>query len=201
MRKKYFKFSGKSSDLEKANSLGIARRTIWYMLRFAIIATVVTALCYAVFMEAMYISNLYIIVTEGMALRADCILNDGSVSELSEHFSKLWLESDDELYSGKYDAYHVSTYNYEINIEKFDVYPWSKEAEITVVESVSQIHASAYDESNTNPIPEWNNARYEITVEKFDGRWIITNIELIERNPEPEPANTPDYSQLDESPK
>ena len=56
------------TDVEKADrsKYGVARRSIWYILRFVLIASVVVTLCYAALMEAMYVSNIYIIVTEGM---------------------------------------------------------------------------------------------------------------------------------------
>lgn len=181
---------------KKAKHLGEARRSLVYILRTIIIFALLLALCYAVFMEAMYVSNIYIIVTEGMEMRADCILSGGSLTELSEHFSQLWLNADSDLYSGKYDAYHVDTYDYRISLERMSVLPWSKKAEVTIVERVLQIHATPYDDNNEAPVPGWSDARYRITLEKYDGKWIITDIAIIDRNPQSEPAHTPDYSQL-----
>ena len=73
------------TDVEKADrsKYGVARRSIWYILRFVLIASVVVTLCYAALMEAMYVSNIYIIVTEGMEMRADCILGNKSKAELT----------------------------------------------------------------------------------------------------------------------
>ena len=73
------------TDVEKADrsKYGVARRSIWYILRFVLIASVVVTLCYAALMEAMYVSNIYIIVTEGMEMRADCILGNKSKAETS----------------------------------------------------------------------------------------------------------------------
>lgn len=184
------------SPQKRVKHLGAARRSLVYILRTILIFAVLLALCYAVFMEAMYVSNIYIIVTEGMEMRADCILSSGSLTELSEHFSQLWLNADSDLYSGKYDAYHVDTYDYRISLEKMSVLPWSKKAEVTIVERVLQIHATPYDDSNEAPVPGWSDARYKITLEKYDGKWIITDIAVVDRNPQGEPAHTPDYSQL-----
>ena len=49
------------TDVEKADrsKYGVARRSIWYILRFVLIASVVVTLCYAALMEAMYVSNIY----------------------------------------------------------------------------------------------------------------------------------------------
>lgn len=183
---------------QKADKLARTRRSVWYVLRVVLIIAAVVLLCYAAFVEALYISNNYIIVTEGMALRADCILNDNSVSTLYDHFSDGERIMDTALFSGKYDAYHVESYNYDLKIESFSVYPWSKEAKFIVRETVTQIIASPYDDNITEPVPEWTNARYEVILEKFSGKWIITKLTVLETNPEAEPPNTPDYSKLDQ---
>ena len=83
------------TDVEKADrsKYGVARRSIWYILRFVLIASVVVTLCYAALMEAMYVSNIYIIVTEGMEMRADCILGNKSKAELTEHFTETSIRS------------------------------------------------------------------------------------------------------------
>lgn len=182
---------------ESKNPVGVARRSVWFILRSIIIVSLIIALCYAVFVEALYVSNIYIIVTEGMAMRADCILTDGAVQELTDHFDKNWLLSDGSLYDAKYDGYYVESYDYRISIESMKVFPWSSTARVGIVERIPSIQASAYNEGSQQPVPEWDNARYELLLEKVEGRWIITNITLVELNPEPEPANTPDYSQLE----
>ena len=55
------------------NSYGIAKRSIWYVLRTLIITAAIVALCLGVFIEGLHISNLYILVTEGMEKRAALI--------------------------------------------------------------------------------------------------------------------------------
>ena len=92
----------------------------------------------------------------------------------------------------------MESYNYDLKIESISVYPWSKEAKFIVRETVTQIIASPYDDNITEPVPEWTNARYEVILEKFSGKWIITKLTVLETNPEVEPKNTPDYSKLDQ---
>ncbi len=190
----------KKDQLAKADTLGKTRRSIWFILRFVLIVAAVAILCYAAFMEALCISNCYIIVTEGMALRADCILNDGDVSLLDDYFTQEEQLVDTELLVGKYDAFHVESYNYDIDIEGFEVYPWSTRVTFTVMETVTQIIASPYDDSDESTVPEWTNARYELELEKTDGKWLVSRKTLLEENPQVEPPHTPDYSKLDQTP-
>lgn len=189
-----------NNPLAKADTLGKTRRSIWYILRFILIVAVVVILCYAAFMEALCISNCYIIVTEGMALRADCILNDGDVSLLDDYFTEEEQLVDTELFLGKYDAFYVESYNYDIDIEGFEVYPWSTRVTFTIMETVTQIIASAYNDGDESTVPEWTNARYELELEKMDGKWLISRKTLLEEDPEIEPPHTPDYSKLDQTP-
>lgn len=184
--------------LNKAGNIAKARRSVWFVLRTVLIIIGVMLLAYTAFMEAMYLSNTYIIVTEGMALRADCIINDGSIDTLSDHFTEQLIESDNELYGTKYDAFHVESYNYNIKIESLKVLPFSDTATYTAVESVSQIIAQPYDSATTRPVPEWTTVRYRVTLEKFSGKWVITSLTVLEYDPEPEPGNTPDYSRSEE---
>lgn len=185
-----------SSEDKARRSLGVARRSIWYILRVIVIIILCALLCYGAFLEAMYVSSIYIIVTEGMEMRADCILGNISSMELREHFSKDWLLNDGDLDAGKYDAFRVDSYDYRLSIKKFKVLPWSKKATLQVIERVVNIQAAPYSDDTTDPVPEWVSTRMEIELEKVEGRWYITKLTVLETNPTVEPAPTPDYSQL-----
>lgn len=187
----------KGNEPVKRGALGVARRSIWYILRLLIIITVCLTLCYGALVEAMYVSNIYIIVTEGMEMRADCILGTKGRDELQEHFYSGWLSQDAELESGKYDAYRVDSHDYRLSIEKFKVYPWSKDATLRVVERVVNIQAVPYSDDNTEPAPAWQDSRMNVKLEKIEGRWYITELEVLELDPETDPRPTPDYSQLE----
>ncbi|MBR5948061.1 MAG: hypothetical protein IKZ82_05365 [Clostridia bacterium] len=182
---------------EDQSPIGVARRSIWYILRLLLVITLVVGLCYFALVEAMYMSNIYIIVTEGLERRADCILGNRSSTELAEYFTKEWIIRDEDIDSGKYDAFRVDSYDYRLTIEKMSVYPWSKEASIRVLEQVVNIQASPYNDSNKDPVPQWEGSRMEIRLEKIDNRWYITLIRVLQSNPEIEPGATPDYSQLE----
>lgn len=182
---------------ENQSPVGVARRSLWYILRLLLVITLVVALCYFALVQAMYMSNIYIIVTEGLELRADCILGNSPSSDLTEHFTKDWIIRDEAIDGGKYDAFRVDSYDYRLSIEKMSVYPWSKEVTIRVLEQVVNIQASPYNDSNKDPLPKWEDSRMEIRLEKTDGRWYISFISVLQANPEIEPGATPDYSQLE----
>ena len=147
------------TDVEKADrsKYGVARRSIWYILRFVLIASVV----------------------------------------VTEHFTESWLQEDEAVNGNKYSLYRVDSYDHRLEIEKFRVWPWSKEATLQVVERVPNIQATPYSSDTTDPVPSWVACRYEITVDKFDGRWYITRLTVVDVDPPEEPHATPDYSKLE----
>ena len=180
-----------------SNPLSTIRRVIWYALRTVLIVSAVLGLCYAVFTEAMYLSNIYIVVTEGMPLRAEAILRDGSVSELHQYFTEEQILGDAMLYSGDYSGFTVENYDYRYDIGGFKVRPWSKNASLTYVERIPTINATPESEAEETEVPAWTAVRYKISVEKRDGRWLISDLTVLELDPQEEVLPTPDYSQLE----
>lgn len=190
------------NDLAARNSknpIRRARRSIWYALRLMLVATLILLACYCVFVEGMYLSNIYIIVTEAMPLRANVILTEGAIADMERYFTEDFLNSDPMLYEGTYSDYTVNSYDYRYDVESISVMPWSKSAKVTYVERIPRINAEADAEAEDSEFPEWVAARYSIALEKIEGRWFISEIEVLEVNPEEETKPTPDYSQLEGS--
>ena len=152
------------------NSYGIAKRSIWYVLRTLIITAAIVALCLGVFIEGLHISNLYILVTEGMEKRAEAILKYGQTGvdiDLTPYFSEEYLNNDHELDSGKYAR-------------------------------LAAINAASDDTEGTAPaeLPEWEAGRYQVVFKREGSRWYINSITLLQRDPETEVKPTPDMSLL-----
>lgn len=183
----------------EANPLGTIRRVIWYALRTVLIVSAILALCFGVFTEAMYISNIYIVTTEGMALRADAVLKSGSLSDLRQYFTEEQIARDYFLHSGEYHAYTVESYDYRYDIKGFRVYPWKTTGTVTYTERIPVINATPDSEAEAGSVvPAWTAVRYNITLTKTEGRWLISALDIQELDPEEEALPTPDYSQLEE---
>ena len=174
------------------NSYGIAKRSIWYVLRTLIITAAIVALCLGVFIEGLHISNLYILVTEGMEKRTEAILKYGQTGvdiDLTPYFSEEYLNNDHELDSGKYAGFTVASYDYRIDVKAVSVLPWSKRANMTVDARLAAINAAA-------ELPEWEAGRYQVVFKREGSRWYINSITLLQRDPETEVKPTPDMSLL-----
>lgn len=177
----------------------IARRSIWYVLRALLIAAAVLLLALGLFLTGMNVSNLYILTTEGMELRAETILYHNSVLELTKYFTEEFVQNDAALYEGLYDGFTIKTYNYRIDIERFSVSPWGDTATFRVVERMLDISATQKDTTETAEkltLPDWTDARYDVVFKKIDGRWYIKELHVLELNPPEEAKPTPNMSLL-----
>ena len=177
----------------------IASRSIWFVARTLLIVALVAALGWYVFSVGFNASNMYILATEGMQLRTECVMQDGPMLELTEYFTEEFINNDELLVSGKYDDYTVSDYSYKLSVEGFNLNPWASRATLQVVERVEQLQGSINSdripedapEGAEYPLPEWEAGRYKMTLEKVNGRWYIDELILIEAEPSMEHKRTP----------
>lgn len=183
---------------EKSNPLGTIRRTIWFVLRAVLLVSLLLGLAYAVFTEAMYISNMYIIVTEGMELRAEIILKNGGKAELAQHFTESFIDLDPLLNEFPYGNYLVDNFDYRYEIKGVSVLPWASSGSITYEERIPSISGVPVSDDVTEPMPAWEPMLYRVNLKRIDGRWLIDSLTVLERNPEDEVLPTPDYSQLED---
>ncbi|MEG1548231.1 MAG: hypothetical protein RR232_07065 [Clostridia bacterium] len=183
------------------NQYTVPKKSVWYVFKTLLIILVVAGIGVGAFTMAMYVSNMYILVTEGMHLRAECILQDGSVLEMTEYFTQHFVDKDAALKDSKYDAFTITDFTYNVDIEGISVMPWGNTAGFRVMEKVTGI-AATVNEGSGNPdakLPEWKTTRYDIVFKRIDSRWYIDELKLIDENPTPRPKGTPDLSLLQEN--
>lgn len=183
------------------NQYTVARRSIWYVLRSLLVLVLLVVLCLAVFIGAMHMSNIYVLVTEGLEKRAACILENGSPNELSEYFTEDFIAQDQALYAGTYEGYTVTNFIYKLAPESIFVLPWDTVASMRVSESLLSLSGSANEGTADTALPPWTPCRYTVKLRRIDGRWFISNLLLLEENPEQAPRPTPDMSLLPEGEK
>ena len=192
------KASIQKKEKTELKRIRIARRSVMYLMRILLFVTLGAIICIAAFMTAERTSNLYILSTEGMAMRAECILEDEPLNDLEEYFTRGFIDADAALTAGAYANYTITGYDYDLSVEKISVLPWSLTATVTVTEDVTlrgSINADQLSEGDSAanyPLPPWTPARYRIHFTVADSRWYITDLELVELNPEEAKLNTPD---------
>lgn len=191
----------RNDESREIKRLRFARRSMTYVVRTLLLIILASIVCIAAFLTAERVANLYILASEGMALRADCVLADGARNDLQEYFTLTFLESDPAMQDATYANYTISNYNYDLAIEKISVLPWSMVASVTAVERVTikgAINADQLDEGQNAAdfdVPEWQDVRYRIRFINSNGRWYISELTVLEENPRDEKLGTPDPNQ------
>ena len=169
-----------------------------YVVRSLLLIILAVILCIGAFLTAERYSNLYILTSEGMALRAECVFADGARNDLEEYFTLAFLESDPAMSDATYANYTITDYNYDLTIDKISVLPWSMSATVTATERVTlkgNINADQLSEDQNPadfPLPEWTPKRYKIKFINVNARWYVSELTLLEENPDGSNLGTPD---------
>ena len=171
------------------------RRSVFYFMRAILTVLAVATLCIFSFLSAARISNAYILVNEGMPLRAECILKNGSVNDLAAYFTSGCIGDDSlqrETSAAPYAGAMISSYEYDLSISNLHLLPWHVNTYVDAVEQIRTIRGSMPAETGVTQIPDWMPRKYRLHLNKIDNRWYIASIELLELNPKIDPPATPD---------
>lgn len=182
-----------TGDEKRLMGTTIWRRGIWYFMRTVLIVAAVIALCYCAFVTALRMGNLYILATEGMQLRATCILEDGDREQLRQYFTDDFLASDTALGSRTYQDFTVTNMDYRVEVKGISVWPSSEYATVTVDDRMASLSGDYNGaDASVSSLPAWQGARYQLGFARDGDRWRIYQIRLLQATPSGEPAHTPD---------
>jgi len=155
----------------------------WYILKYLIIGLFVGAIMIVGFFVARDIANVYIIVNEGMEVRAGNIMNISQISEIDKYYVENYAVSDFELSTNRYDEFFIRDFEYKLKIESLWANPWEDTAFVKAVETVPDIDGE-YPVENDDEValvlPEWQSARYAISLVRIDGAWYINQVVKLE---------------------
>ena len=179
---------------EHAQRLRFFSRSSLYIARTIALVFLGVTLCVLSFVFYARLANLYILVNEGMALRIECILQDGPREELDNYFTAECIAADGRLYDATYQPYTVSSYNYMLDFSRIRVWPWLGDLTVDVLEQADHIVGTA----NSNAVdpdsapPPWTPIRYRLTASKVKGSWRISAIATLTVDPKIDPLPTYD---------
>lgn len=187
----------------KEEKIRIARRSITFIVRTILIVAVIACVMLYAFFQAMNMSNLYILATDGMRERADAMLLDDADVELEEFFLKSCISDDARMHetAQKYEAYFIRGYEYKLTIESISVAPWSSAASMKIIERVTSIDGElpsdswpegTTEESDIIEPPAWEDSEYELKFKRDEsGRWFISEVKYIGQAPAQKAKFTP----------
>ena len=124
---------------EQADRLRFFSRSSLYIARTIALIFLGVAMCLLSFMSFARLANLYILVNEGMALRIECILQDGAREELDNYFTAECIAYDGRLLDTTYQPYTVTSYTYMLDFSRIRVWPWLKDLSVDVLEQADRI--------------------------------------------------------------
>ena len=165
------------------------RRLIWYVSSRLLVAVAVLGLMIMAFYFSMNAANIYVILKDGMAKRAQVVMM-GEDENLNAYFSPAYLERDAlliEARSGKssYQNYYtIKGFDHRINLDSFWCWPWEDTARATITERIpaidGKLKASARDAAAAAGVtlasPKWQTTQYSVLLSRENGQWRIRNL-------------------------
>jgi len=166
------------------------RRLIWFIASRLFVAVLVLGILVTVFYFSMNAANIYVILKDGMARRAQVIMMDEDPAVLNGYFSDVYLQRDTLLtatlehgsvYTNYYD---ITGINHSLQLESVWCWPWDDTARAVFVESIqgidgrlkASVRLMAQEMGLTNAPPAWAKIRYEAVLTKDNNRWVIRNL-------------------------
>ena len=172
------------------------RRLVWHIASRLLIVTIVLGLLVTGFYYAMNMTNIYIVLKDGMARRAQVVMMTEDVTELRKYFYDSFLSRDAAVQTvvegtSPYQAYNIVGIDHRLSMSFTWVWPWDSTARVDITERIPAIDgrvkgavAEDYiDRFGSDALypPEWISARYRATLVKENGQWKILSIQTIEK--------------------
>ena len=171
------------------------RRFVWYLASRLLLLTVVLGLLLVTFYYAMNATNIYVILKDGMARRAQVIMMQEPAKELNKFFQNSYLQRDENLVLAQegqspYVYYNIRGIDHRLEMTWMWCWPWESAARVIFTETIPRIDgrvnakyveaASAlYGEGYENP-PKWQGASYLANLVKENNQWHIKSLALRE---------------------
>lgn len=175
------------------------RRLIWYAASRLMLITLVLGLMVVSFYYAMNATNIYIVLKDGMARRAQVVMMEEDPAELTKYFQQSFLERDSVLIAQQqgqspYKDYNVRGIDHRLNMEFTWVWPWDETARVAITERIPRIDGRAKGSTAEALVaaggsdalypPKWQSARYRAVLARENGQWHIKSLTLLETLPE-----------------
>ena len=171
------------------------RRFIWYLASRLALLIVLLGLFTVTFYYAMNATNIYIVLKDGMAKRAQVIMMGEDATELNKYFQSSFLQRDQNLLIAEegqspYQYYTIRGIDHRLELTWMWCWPWESTARVEFSEKIPRIdgrlnrtYADAakalYGDGYETP-PKWQGGRYTATLVKENNQWHIKSITLKE---------------------
>ena len=171
------------------------RRIVWFIAGRLVVLCLILGLAITVFYYAMNLTNIQIVLKDGMAGRAKYVMGiDKSRSELEKYFQQVCLENDSALLqtdqgNSPYENYNVRGIDHRLEMGFFWLWPWENAARLTISESIPRIDGRvkgtradeviARDGADAVYPPGWPDAEYRVLLARENGQWKIKTLSAV----------------------
>ena len=171
------------------------RRGVWYLAGRLLVLCLVFGTAITVFYYAMNVSNIQIILKDGMASRAKIIMGiEEDAAELEKYFQSGQLSADEQLLAAQngqspYEAYRVRGIDHRLELKYFWLWPWDNAVQVSIHETIPRIDGrvrgnradeiiAQYGDAAVYP-PDWPETDYSATLVRENGQWRIRELQRL----------------------
>lgn len=174
----------------------VLKRFLKFIASRMFFLTVISALLIISFYLAMNTANIWVLIDDGLTARASVVLMGTDSSDLSKYFKQEFINQDPVLQVGlsdtsPYKDYEIRGFDHRVRMVSVWSWPWENVARAEIIESIPAIDGTirssrreaalaAGGEARLSP-PDWATSRYRVTLTRTAGRWMISNLQLIEQ--------------------
>jgi len=171
------------------------RRIVWFFANRLMVLCILLGLVITVFYYTMNLSNIQIVLKDGMANRAKFIMGmEDSRTELEKYFQTVCLENDSSYLQAArgespYANYNVRGIDHRLEMGFMWVWPWENTVRLTIKERIPRIDGRVKGTKAEEMIaglgaqavypPEWPDAEYRVLLTRENGQWKIRTLSLV----------------------
>ena len=171
------------------------KRGIWYIAGRLPVICIVLGLMITAFYYTMNLSNIQIVLKDGMAGRAKYVMGINlQRSDLEKFFQASCLDADEMIIAtdqgaSPYTDYNIRGIDHRLEIGFFWIWPWETAVRIEITERIPRIDGRvkglkadeiiAKQGDNAVYPPEWHEERYRVQLIKENGQWRIRMLSKI----------------------
>ena len=168
------------------------RRIVWFFANRLLVLCLILGLIMTVFYYTMNLSNIQIVLKDGMANRAKYIMGmENNRKELDKYFQAGCLENDNAVRAADegnspYENYNVRGIDHRLEMGYLWVWPWENSVRLTVKEKIPRIDGRVKGSKADEVIakegnealypPAWQDAEYRAYLTRENGQWKIKTL-------------------------
>ncbi len=173
------------------------RRVVWFFANRLLALFLILGLIMTVFYYTMNLSNVQIILKDGMANRAKYIMGmNSNRKELEKYFLAVCLENDSDLLAAAngespYADYNIRGIDHRLEMSFLWVWPWDSTVRLNISERIPRIDGRvkgtkadeviAREGANAVYPPAWQDAEYRVLLTRENGQWKIKTLTLVKQ--------------------